>query len=130
MLTNVAEMERCRGVLVFARATLRLATHLPSITTESQYARPLKGAEITRASKGAGSGDAAMAGRRGPNRFSEREVTRAMRAVERAGKIVDRVEIDPGNGKLVVILDKSGKAVTDNEVENWVSRQGRYADHR
>jgi hypothetical protein len=71
-----------------------------------------------------------MASRRGPNRFSEREVVRALRAAERAGKIVDRVEIDPGNGKLVVILDKSGKAVTDNEVENWVSRQGRHADHR
>jgi hypothetical protein len=51
-----------------------------------------------------------MAGRRGPNRFNEREVTRAMRAVERAGKSVDRVEIDPGNGKLVVIVAKSGKA--------------------
>jgi hypothetical protein len=71
-----------------------------------------------------------MAGRRGPNRFSEREVTRAMRAVERAGKSIDRVEIDPGNGKLAVILAKSGEAVTDNEVENWVSKQGRHADHR
>jgi hypothetical protein len=71
-----------------------------------------------------------MASRRGPNRFSEREVTRAMRAVERAGKSVDRVEIDPGSGKLVVILAKLGKAATDNEVENWVSKQGRHADRR
>ena len=74
-----------------------------------------------------------MASRRGPNRFSEREVTRAMRAVERAGKIVDRVEIDPGSGKLVVVL-KSGKSVPDNDVENWLSKQGkqgaRVADRR
>ena len=65
-----------------------------------------------------------MASRRGPNRFSEREVTRAMRAVERAGKTVDRVEIDPGSGRLVVVL-KSGKAVADNDVETWVNKQSK-----
>lgn len=54
-----------------------------------------------------------MAGHRGPNRFSEREVTRAMRAVERAGKHIDRVEIDPTSGKLVVILAKSGEVAAD-----------------
>ena len=64
-----------------------------------------------------------MASRRGPNRFSEREVTRAMRAVERAGKTVDRVEIDPGSGRLVVVL--KGKAAADNDVETWVNKQSK-----
>jgi hypothetical protein len=47
---------------------------------------------------------------RSPGRFKEREVARALRAVRRAGGIVDRVEVDPATGKIVMILAKPGEA--------------------
>ena len=61
---------------------------------------------------------------RTPNRFREREVARAFRAARLAGERVERVEIDPTTGKIVVIVGgKSGASSTDNEVENWLSKQ-------
>lgn len=44
---------------------------------------------------------------RGKNRFHERELSRAVRALERAGKTVDRVEIGD-DGRVAVIVAKPG----------------------
>jgi hypothetical protein len=61
------------------------------------------------------------------NRFRERELARAVRAAKSAGG--ERVEIDPATGKISVILTKpAGKSAADNEVEGWLSKQGRHAD--
>jgi hypothetical protein len=53
--------------------------------------------------------------RRGVNRFSERELSRAYRAFSKMGAPVDRVEIDPATGRIAVILTKSADAATKNE---------------
>jgi len=47
---------------------------------------------------------------RGPGRFTEREVARALRAARRAGGVVDRVEVDPASGRIAVILAKPKEA--------------------
>jgi hypothetical protein len=66
---------------------------------------------------------------RSRNRFRERELARAVRAAKSAGG--ERVEIDPMTGKISVIIAKpGGESAADNEVENWLSKQGRHADQR
>jgi hypothetical protein len=67
---------------------------------------------------------------RAPNRFRERELARAVRAAKSAGG--ERVEIDPTTGKITVIVGgKPGERVTDNEVENWLSKQqGQHENQR
>jgi len=57
---------------------------------------------------------------RGPARFKERELARALRAARRAGEAVDRVEIDPASGKIVVILAK--QVAADDTPENIIKR--------
>src|SRR5262245_1601018 len=62
------------------------------------------------------SGAATEAGRmshRTTNRFSQREVARALKAARLAGERPDRVEIDPKTGKIAVILAKSGEAAAE-----------------
>jgi hypothetical protein len=51
------------------------------------------------------------------NRFNQREVSRAVRAVAETGAAVDRVEIDPTSGKISVILAKPGGAKT--AIPSW-----------
>jgi hypothetical protein len=60
---------------------------------------------------------------RTPNRFRERELARA------GG---ERVEVDPGTGRITVIVGgKSDERVADNEVENWLSKQqGQHENQR
>jgi hypothetical protein len=55
--------------------------------------------------------------RRGVNRFNQREVSRALRAVRKSGTPVDRIEIDPTTGKIAVILAKPGGAGTTDSNE-------------
>jgi hypothetical protein len=64
----------------------------------------------------------AMVGRRGPNRFNEREVARAVKAIDRAGKAIERVEIDPISGKLSVIL-AAPDARHERPLDNWLRRK-------
>jgi hypothetical protein len=64
---------------------------------------------------------------RSRNRFREAELARAVRAAKDAGG--ERVEVDPATGKIsVIIAAKPGESAADNEVENWLSKQGRHAD--
>jgi hypothetical protein len=70
--------------------------------------------------------------RRSANRFNEREVSRAVRAVRRTGENVDRVEIDPTTGKITVILAKPcGEAAADkNEWDEAIEQSGRQGRDR
>jgi hypothetical protein len=54
------------------------------------------------------------------NRFSQRDVSRALRAARRAGETVERVEIDPASGKICVILkDPDGSRPGGNSKNPW-----------
>lgn len=57
---------------------------------------------------------------KGRHSFRRADVTRAIKAVMAAGAEVDRAEIDPSTGKIVVIISKSGAspAQTANEWDN------------
>jgi hypothetical protein len=57
---------------------------------------------------------------KGRHSFRRVDVTRAIKAVMAAGAEVDRAEIDPTTGKIVVIISKSGAspAQTSNEWDN------------
>jgi hypothetical protein len=61
--------------------------------------------------------------KRTANRFHQREVSRALRAVRDSGTPVDRVEIDPATGRIVVILARPGEAAT-NERNEWDEDRG------
>jgi hypothetical protein len=54
---------------------------------------------------------------RGPQTFKARDVTRAVRAVTKAGLSVARVEIDP-NGRILVIAGSPAVAET-NTANEW-----------
>ena len=62
------------------------------------------------------------------NRFNEREVARAGRAGKAIG--AERIEVDPATGKISIIITKPGGAQSDNEVENWLNKQGRHENQR
>lgn len=50
--------------------------------------------------------------------FRQRDVTAAIRAMEAAGHVVDRVEISP-DGRIVVIPVKSGKDAVAGDINEW-----------
>jgi len=59
---------------------------------------------------------------RGANRFHQREVERAVRAVANTGAAVDRVEVDPGTGKISVVLKNKDAPPTGGEQPNpWLA---------
>ena len=58
---------------------------------------------------------------RGPQPFRERDVTRAVRAVAKAGIEVARVEIDK-DGKIIVTADKADEKLNSNETEHWLAK--------
>jgi hypothetical protein len=49
---------------------------------------------------------------RGPNRFLETEIRRAIRAVTDMGATVERVEVDPASGRISVIVASPGQGET------------------
>jgi hypothetical protein len=56
------------------------------------------------------------------NRFNQREVARAMRAVTDTGAAVERVEVDPASGKISVILKNKDAPPTDDDEPNpWLA---------
>jgi hypothetical protein len=50
---------------------------------------------------------------RGRHTFRRIDLTRAIKAVMAAGAEVDRAEIDPTTGKIVVVISKSGASVAE-----------------
>jgi hypothetical protein len=54
--------------------------------------------------------------------FRERDVTRAIRAVEAAGKKVRKVEVDK-DGKVVIVIEDDDAAV-DSERNEWDAEYG------
>lgn len=56
---------------------------------------------------------------RGPCRFTQRDVTKAVKAVVAAGVPVAKVEVDK-DGKIVVVTgEPSNTAVPDREANEW-----------
>jgi hypothetical protein len=53
---------------------------------------------------------------RGPQAFRERDLTRAVRAVAKAGVPIAKVEVDKA-GKIVVVVGEPGKAELDQRNE-------------
>src|SRR5262245_15947766 len=56
---------------------------------------------------------------RSVNRFNQREVSRAVRAVTDTGAAVDRIEVDPATGKIAVIVAKPGSAESVAGAKAW-----------
>ena len=50
--------------------------------------------------------------RRSANRFNQREVSRALRAVTETGAVVDRVDIYPASDRISVIVARPGQGET------------------
>ena len=50
--------------------------------------------------------------------FKKTDVTRAVEAVVKAGKVVERVEIDR-DGKIVITIAKAGDAATKTGANEW-----------
>jgi hypothetical protein len=57
---------------------------------------------------------------RTPNRFRERELARAVRAAKSAGG--SRVEIDPGTGRISVIIGEHAEPETKDTPERIISK--------
>ena len=61
-------------------------------------------------------------------RFRERDIRRAIRAVEKeTEKKVAAVEID-SDGKIIVIVGKPGDGNKTNELDNWMEAHARAAE--
>jgi hypothetical protein len=61
---------------------------------------------------------------RGPNRFTERELARALRAAHRAGGVA-RVEVDL-DGRIVLVTAQPESA-SGNDLDNWLEKRGKDA---
>jgi hypothetical protein len=69
---------------------------------------------------------------RGQLAFKKTDVTRALRAMSAAGQAVDRVEIDPATGKIVIVVTKSRDQIIvtpqddlDRELTEFEARHGK-----
>jgi hypothetical protein len=56
---------------------------------------------------------------KGRQSFRRSDLTRAIKAVMATGATVDRAEIDPSSGKIVVILAKSDAPFADTTASEW-----------
>jgi hypothetical protein len=57
---------------------------------------------------------------RGSNRFNQREITRAIKGVEEAGRTPERIEVDPKTGKITIVVrgEAASKANNNNPEHN------------
>ena len=64
---------------------------------------------------------------RAPSAFRQSDVSRAVRAATAAGMQIDRVEIDPIKGKIVVVA--AGKPINEpvTEFDRWKASHARKA---
>lgn len=53
------------------------------------------------------------------NRFNQREVARALRAVRAAGEVPKGFEIDPTTGRITVIITQPSDAPATSEPNEW-----------
>jgi hypothetical protein len=58
-------------------------------------------------------------------RFRQIDMTRALRAAKAAGIGVERVEIDPASGKIVVIAKGEGSAEPTKPLDEWRAANAR-----
>jgi hypothetical protein len=56
------------------------------------------------------------------SRFRERDIRRAIRSVENAGKQAAAVEIDVDNGKIIIVIGKPGDGSKGIELDNWIEK--------
>jgi tRNA(Arg) A34 adenosine deaminase TadA len=64
--------------------------------------------------------------RRRPARFTQRDMTRAVRAVAAAGMPVAQVMVDK-DGRIVVTVGEARKAAADNPLDQWMAGHARAA---
>jgi hypothetical protein len=60
--------------------------------------------------------------RRGSNRFRQRDVARALRAVKDTGG-AGRVEIDPVTGRISVILAQPDEPQASDDLDQWIAKR-------
>jgi hypothetical protein len=56
------------------------------------------------------------------SRFRERDIRRAIRAVEKAGKQAAAVEIDTEGKLIIVIVGKPDDGSKETELDNWIEK--------
>jgi hypothetical protein len=56
---------------------------------------------------------------RSTNRFNERELARALRAANKSGTPIDRVDVDPATGRISVIIARPGGEPPATAVREW-----------
>lgn len=61
---------------------------------------------------------------RGPCRFIQRDVTKAVKAVAAAGMPVAKVEVDK-DGKIIVVVGEPGKAEALSPLDQWMADHAR-----
>jgi hypothetical protein len=57
---------------------------------------------------------------RGPCRFRQKDVTRAVRAAQAAGINIGRVEIDPATGRIAIETNSPSKEEV-SDLDKWIS---------
>jgi hypothetical protein len=62
-------------------------------------------------------------------RFRQADLRRALRAVKDAGAIVERIEIEPSTGKIVIIPAGAASA-PDTELDTWLAKRHARATER
>ncbi len=62
---------------------------------------------------------------RSASQFKQGDVTRALRAARAAGIAIERVEIDPVTGKIVMVTRDSAGAEQANDLDRWMANHAR-----
>lgn len=60
---------------------------------------------------------------RTPNRFREREISRAMRAAHASGMPVKEITIDPLTGRIAIVVGDPAVAQTGTDLDNWMTER-------
>jgi tagatose-1,6-bisphosphate aldolase len=58
--------------------------------------------------------------------FRQSDVTRAFKAAQKAGVDVDRVEVDPISGKVIIyVRGEEDEAATMSQLDKWIAADAR-----
>jgi hypothetical protein len=60
---------------------------------------------------------------RGFTRYKRSDVARAIYGVEDTGKSVERVEIDPATGKIIIVPKSDTPGAQNNDLDSWLKKK-------